>query len=349
MKAGASSDSNSNTPQYNHTPFSKFFGTALGALGEQTFFHPIDTIAKTAMAKKQPVLPWMRDLFAEKGPLGATQQLYRAFMLGYAKKAPLRIYKYGVQDEVAARLKVQYGDEAASRLGPYGHVAIQTVAGGLTGVFEPVFFQWIDTLQVRKQVLGEPISLESASKLGIRGLYQGAIVTGVGRNALGAAGLFGGSELANQLMDNQDHHSNLKNLAAKWFGAFASLVASQPGDVIKTTMQVEQTGFMTAMSRVSWRQMFTSGLGPRLVMSGKVGTGFLFIEKSMNLAKKWFGEEVKSEAQCVDVSALLETKPGVLSQFKTPDKMESECQATDEVEQELSDKMEKMKISKKRV
>lgn len=342
MKAGASSDSNSNTPQYRHTAFSKFFGTALGALGEQALFHPIDTVAKTAMAKKQPVLPWLQNLVVQKGAVGSLQQLYRAFTLGYAKKAPLRMYKYGVQDEVAARLKVQYGDSATLQFGPYGHVVVQSVAGALTGIFEPVFFQWIDTLQVRKQVLGEPISFASAQKLGIRGLYQGAIVTGLGRNVLGAPALFGGSELANQLMGNQDHRSDLKNLIAKWFGAFASLVVSQPGDVVKTTMQVEQIGFLTAMRRVSWRQMFTSGLGPRLVMSGKVGTGFLFIEKSMNLAKEWFGEEETKQEKPVDVSSLLETKPTLLNQYESI--KPSECSATDEVD-ELANTMEKMKIT----
>lgn len=343
MKAGASSDSNSNnTPQHRHTHFSKFFGTALGAFGEQTLFHPIDTVAKTAMANKQPILPWLRDLFALKGPIGATQQLYGAFTLGYVKKAPLRMYKYGVQDEVAVALRTKYGESANRQFGEYGHVVLQSIAGGLTGAFEPVFFQGIDTLQVRKQVLREPISISSAQNLGITGLWRGSIVTGLSRNVPGAIGLFGGSEYANHVMGNQDHDSDAKNLLAKWFGAFLSLVASQPGDVVKTTMQVEQIGFFYAMKSISWKQMFTNGLGPRLVMSGKVGTGFLFVEKGMQVAKELFGEKVERTQKLVDVDSLLTTKPTLLNQFDAT--KPAECQAVDVVENELTEKMKKMKV-----
>lgn len=350
MKTGPHNNNNSNAENptnIRHTAFSKFFGTAMGAFGEQSILHPVDTVAKTAMAKKIPVLPWLRDLVTQQGPVGTVQQLYRAFWLGYGKKAPLRIYKYGFQDELAARLKFMYGEEATAQFGTYGHIMIQTASGGVTGALEPLFFQSIDTLQVRKQVLGEPISIENAKKLGIRGLYKGALVTGLGRNTLGSAGLFGGSEYANHLLDNRDHRSDAKNLAAKWAGAFMSLLFSQPGDMVKTTMQIEQISFFPALNRISWKQMFTNGLGPRLVMSGKVGIGFLLIEKSMEVAKQWFGERVDSPSGDVNVDNLLESKPAMLNQFDSKMSIPTpEVSATPDVtvEEDLANEMNKIRI-----
>jgi len=86
MNNGHNNNNIDNTPQYRHTPFSKFMGTALGALGEQTLFHPVDTTAKTAMANSQPALPRLRALLVEKRLVNTTSQLYRGFILGVGKK-----------------------------------------------------------------------------------------------------------------------------------------------------------------------------------------------------------------------------------------------------------------------
>ncbi len=371
--SGESNNKSNDVPELRHTKFSKFFGTALGALGEQVFFHPVDTVAKTSMAKNLNIFPWLSELVRKEGLTGTSTVLYRGFILGYGKKAPLRVYKYGVQDELAERMTLHFGVDAQTHFGDYGHVAIQTGAGAVTGIFEPVFFQWIDTLQVRKQVLGEKISYSNATSLGWTGLYRGSLVTGLGRNAPGAAGLFGGSELANHLMDNKDHHSDAKNLLAKWGGAFMSLVFSQPGDVIKTRMQVQQITFTQAIKGISLGEVLTSGLGARLFMSAKVGAGFLLIEKCMNLSKEWFGErgprskssppstpEVSSpqvsegsndnqiDSATLRFDVLLEKQPALLQNFdsKTP------CPFTDMAVNEkedfemaaLSERASKMKV-----
>ncbi len=308
MQHGPAADSSSSTfPHdfyYRHTFFSKFVGGVSGAVFEQGVFHPVDTAAKTAMANKSKTLPWLRALVAREGMLGATKQLYGGFALATAKKGPMRLYKYGLQDEFNTELSKRYQKAAEALFGVYGNVVIQTAAGAATGAFEPVFFQAIDTLQVRKQVKQESISVENAKKLGLRNLYRATFVTGLGRNVPGSIGLFGGSELANHMMDNQDHKSDIKNLGAKTGGAFFSLILSQPGDVIKTDMQTKQISFLKAWEAITWRQLFSSGLVTRLALAGKVGFGFLVIEKGMNYSKELFGEKVETPRKSSRVEEL---------------------------------------------
>lgn len=298
MQQGPSRNNSSSTDplhfHYTHTFYSKLIGATFGAIAEQGVFHPVDTAAKTAMANKTKTLPWLRALVAKEGMLSATKQLYGGFMLGVAKKAPMRSYKYGVQDHLNEVLSKQYGEAANIWFGAYGNVIIQATAGATTGALEPfLLFQLVDTMQVRKQVLKEPITFENAKKLGFRNLSRATIVTGFARNVPGSIGLFGGSELANQLMNNKDHESNGKNLLSKWIGALFSLGFSQPGDVIKTDMQTKLISFGEALNGVTMKQLFSSGLTTRLALSGKIGFGFLVIEKGMHYSKQLFGERVE--------------------------------------------------------
>ncbi|MBS0285747.1 MAG: hypothetical protein JSR17_00100 [Proteobacteria bacterium] len=297
--------SHSHTHHKQHTAFSKFIGAAAGAGIEQGLLHGVDTSAKFAMANHTSALAWIKHLVASEGIPGATARLYNGFGLALLKKGPMRVYKYGVQDELLEKLDESFGDAADEKFGPYGHSVLQGVAGAITGIMEPfVGFQVPDTLQVRQQARknkAQKVSItEDAKNLGLRGLFRGSVVTGFGRNMPGAVGLFGGSAAANQAMGNEDHHSVTKNLAAKWFGAFLSLIASQPGDVVKTKMQVEQKNLIEVLKTITPQQLFTSGLLPRLAMSAKVGLGFFVIEGCMNWAKEHFGEKVESSTKVRD-------------------------------------------------
>lgn len=306
----------SDQSQRQHTPFSKFFGAVVGATGEQLIFHPVDTTAKALMAQKQGLLPWMKVLLAERGVMGGVMQLYNGLGLALIKKPPMRWYKYGVQDEINAQMTTHYQEAAKQHFGLYSKVVMQCFAGGVTGIIEPWFFQPIDTLQIRKQVLKEQVTKANAQALGLKGLYRGALFTGFGRNLPGSIGLFGGSAFANQVMKNDDYaskdRSQLLNLAAKWFGALTSLVLSQPGDVIKTNMQVKQVPLREAFKDVTVKQLFTGGLGPRLFMSFKVGVGFFLIEEAMNYSRILFGKDSDAPTPAMtsadDVSDFTETK-----------------------------------------
>ncbi len=325
--------------QRQHTPFSKFFGAASGALGEQLIFHPVDTVAKNGMTHKQGALPWLRTLVAERGVAGSFSQLYGGLGVALFKKGPMRIYKYTVQDALNDSLKAKYGVMASNHFGNYGLVLIQCAAGGATGLIEPLFFQAIDTVQIRKQVLKEAVSWGSARALGVQGLYRGAIFTGLARNVPGSVGLFGGSALANQLMNNtyeSKDRSQLLNLAAKWFGALSSLVLSQPGDVIKTNMQVKQVPLRKAIEGITAKQLFTGGLGPRLFMSFKVGVGFFLIEECMNYSRLLFGKDSEeppvapphSAISVADSSSV--ATPSLLTQYETH-KSSNRVEINDEV------------------
>lgn len=302
MQKGPTQSQQSSQSSKQHTPFSKMFGAVTGAIGEQVIFHPIDTAGKSLMTQTQGLFPWLRQLLTERGPIGVTKQLYGGLGVALVKKPPMRWYKYGVQDTLNETMTSQYQEAAKLIFGPYFKVVIQCAAGATTGLFEPVFFQGIDTAQIRKQVLKEKITLENAQKLGFKGLYRGALFTGLARNVPGSIGLFGGSAYANHLMSNDNYQSQdrskLLNLGAKWFGALTSLILSQPGDVIKTNMQVKQVPLKEAFQGVTAKQLFTGGLGPRLFMSFKVGVGFFLIEECMNYSRILFGKD--SEALTED-------------------------------------------------
>ncbi|MCS5711502.1 hypothetical protein [Candidatus Berkiella aquae] len=355
MQHGPSAQSQSSSlPEYRHTYFSKLFGAGSGAFIEQGIFHGLDTASKNAMAHNQPVLPWFRGLVQQEGILGATKRLYAGFGIGLLKKAPMRSYKYGVQDALNDYLTREYGAAFERTFGVYGVVAIQALAGATTGAFEPWFFQPIDTLQIRKQALKEKVSFENAKKLGVRNLYRASLFTGMFRNVPGSIGLFGGSEFANAMMDNQDHHSNAKNLLAKWGGAFLSLILSQPGDVVKTKMQVHQKGFLPTLKDVTVKELVTSGLSARLLMSAKVGVGFLVIEKTMSASKRLFGEEVKlSRVSSMDEDSIVAAVFNSSSESFVPGFEGGERQvgerlvdqdATHEQIDELTEKMKKVRM-----
>lgn len=316
----------SDQSQKQHTPFSKFFGAASGALGEQLIFHPVDTVAKNGMTHKQGALPWLRTLVAERGVAGSFSQLYGGLGVALFKKGPMRIYKYTVQDALNDSLKAKYGVMAFNHFGIYGSVLIQCAAGGATGLIEPIFFHPIDTVQIRKQVLKEAVSWENARALGVQGVYRGALFTALARNVPGSFGLFGGSALANEVMNNSYENkdrSQLLNLAAKWFGALTSLVLSQPGDVIKTNMQVKQVPLKAAFEGITVKQLFTGGLVPRLFMSFKVGVGFFLIEEAMNYSRVLFGKDCEeppvapTQAAMSVVDSSTVATPSLLTQFET--------------------------------
>jgi hypothetical protein len=260
------------------TDFSNMVGATGMTLVEQAALHPIDTLAKAQMANSRT--------FGFSNIKG----LYDGFWLAAAKKAYMRgCYKWPANVYFNRTISQTYG---ASLEGAYGvkgaKLAVTTAAAAATGLFEPVFVHPIDTLQVRMQAMGKTkqtgINVDNIRALGFSGLYRGALLTGVLRNVPGCIGLFSGSHLVNSALDNDNRSSITKDLFAKWCGAVASIVCSQPGDVVKTNMQVHGMNFSAACKSVPIVDMMTRGLAPRLGLSVKVGAGFLLAEKGMQWA-----------------------------------------------------------------
>jgi hypothetical protein len=245
---------------------------------EQALLHPLDTIAKANMAQSRT--------FSFNNMKG----LYDGFAIGLLKKCYMRgAYKWPANAFFNVQVASQYGDSFNDRFGPkYGKLAVTTCAAVATGLFEPLFVHPVDTLQVRLQAKGSTektaLSFKNIRELGVSGLYRGALLTGVLRNVPGCLGLFSGSHIVNSALDNDDRSSITKNLFAKWCGALASILLSQPGDVVKTNMQVHGLNFMSACKAVPLKEMMTRGLTARLGLSVKVGLGFFMAEAGMDLA-----------------------------------------------------------------
>lgn len=270
------------------TAISDYVGAGAATLAEQVL-HPLDTLAKNAMRGHAKWLSFKEEL-EKLSPLNKVKRVYKGVTIAVGKKGPMRAYKFATQAQIDRFLETRYSKELDEKFGPNASLVRAGIAGAITGACEVIPFQPIDTLQIRQQNLQEKISLENVSKLGLRGLYRGAIVTAFGRNVFGATGLFAGSEFINKNLDNQHKKDHFKNFLAKWGGALFSIAISQPGDKLKVMMQTEQISLKEAWARTSSKELFSDGLKFRLYLSFKIAIGFFIAEKFMDLSARFLGE-----------------------------------------------------------
>lgn len=265
----------------------KALGAVSATVTEMALFHPFDTFVKNSLhskGKQQKLIEELRS----RNFNGKLNRLYQGFTPALVKKGPQRAQKWIMQDILQTYLEKNHRKSFEERFGKSNaKVYMNAVSGSLTGMVEPIFIHPFDTVQIMKQNTG--VNLSIVKTLGIRGLYRGALFTSLCRNAPGAGTLFGGSELLNHMMKNDDRSSYSINFTCKVAAAVMSSLVSQPGDVIKTKIQTDQVTLRHALATTTYREMFTNGIGPRLVFaSTKVAFGFFMYEELLRLFERIF-------------------------------------------------------------
>lgn len=271
---------NTKPTKHNHTPFSNIVGSLGATYLETTALHPIDTVAKSKMANTASSL-------RQATYFNQFKRLYKGYALNTTKKSIMRgLYKWPAQREFYKLTDTYFGSQLQNKYGNKKAEFIKSgISGMLTGLCEPLISQPFDTLQVRQQALGNQatkLTVKNIKNLGFTGLWRGAFITGLLRNSPGGFAMFGTAKGVNILFNNENRRNIPLDLFAKWCGAAASILAAQPGDVIKTGMQVNNRTFRAACAQLSIRDIFTRGITPRLAISVKVGIGFFLAEKCMD-------------------------------------------------------------------
>lgn len=265
----------------------KTLGAVSATVTEMSLFHPFDTFVKNSLhskAKQQKLLEELR----ARTFTGKINRLYQGFTPALVKKGPQRAQKWIMQDILETYLEKNHRSAFEEQFGrSNAKIFMNAVSGSLTGICEPIFIHPFDTVQIMKQNTGANLSI--VKTLGFRGLYRGALFTAFCRNAPGAGTLFGGSEALNHLMNNDKHTNHSINFFCKVTAAVMSSLVSQPGDVIKTKMQTDQVSLRQALATTTTKEMFTNGIGPRLVFaSTKVAFGFFMYEELLKLFERLF-------------------------------------------------------------
>lgn len=271
------------------TAASDMIGTLIASFAKLSLFQPADTLATNAMAGKEKLSQFTQDL-ANTNWIGKIRMFYSGASIELMKKIPSNSYRYPAQRATNNYIDQHYHDRFCELFGEHADAAKASVAGGLSAIFEPFITQPLDTIMVNQQVHHMPL-LQTIRTLSFRDCYRAAPVTGLFRNMPAGVTLFGGAEGFNHLFGNDDKHSNSLNVAAKTGAGFASVLASQPGDVLKVKMQTNQWTFSEAVRNIPVKQLFTNGAKFRLVGGFKAGMGYFIAEKAMEISAELFGKE----------------------------------------------------------
>ncbi|MGE3317801.1 MAG: hypothetical protein AB7I18_00785 [Candidatus Berkiella sp.] len=271
------------------TPTSDMIGTLIASFAKLSLFQPADTIATNAVAGKECATQFAND-FSKANWFGKFRMLYSGASVEMLKKVPSNSYRYPAQRAASNYLAEHYHHRFQELFGDHADAAQASVAGGVSATFEPLITQPLDTIAVHQQIHHRPI-LETIKTLTFRDCYRAAPVTGLLRNLPAGVALFGGSQWFNHLLGNDDNQSNGLNFAAKMGGGFASVVASQPGDVLKVNMQTHHWSLKETIQHIPVKQFFTNGAKFRLIGGFKAGVGFFLAEKAMNFSAELFGKK----------------------------------------------------------
>lgn len=303
-------------------------GAAFVSVGtEQALFYPFDTFVKNALHSRETQKAFLTEIRSQSF-FTAIGRSYQGLLEAYKKKGIQRGQKWFFQDTANQWLKNNHKAHFEAAYGPYAHVVMAGIAGGFTGLMEPLFVQYFDTKQVRKQLAKKG---EIHPKLSIRDGYRATFFTGFARNLPGSIGLFGGSELFNSILDNQDKSNPYLNFGAKLGGAGVSAIVSQPGDVIKTKMQKEFISARQAIKKTSFKEMMTNGFGPRVALNSvKVAFGFFVYEQMVKHIESFF----KTTTNFVTRPRAHETREIEL-QSDTTIHLESDWDELSEIEEQL--------------
>lgn len=256
---------NNPTPSQQPNPSARLFGSALAGMIEISIFHPLDTISKRLMVDDTGRRENRTQIIFREAANGSfvdkVRGLYPGIMYGVVYKVSQRVLRYGGQP-------VAY-DLLQHRLQLKNSTAFtQAVAGSLVGLLE-VSLLPLDSFKIKRQTNPKGSFLAEAREAGFRKMYRGANWTAA-RNIPGQFALFGCNSGLKRLMGLDGTAGGqatlTQNLIASSGGAVASLVASQPMDVIKTRIQARP--FMS--SETGWQLMvkLVKNEGPSAFLKG---------------------------------------------------------------------------------
>jgi hypothetical protein len=259
--------------------WARFFGSALTGLIEIGIFHPMDTIGKRMMVEDRSRLceNIKVTVFREAASGTASAKLaslYPGLSYGVLYKVSQRILRYGGQPYVYDFLHRHFNSNERNT------IAIQAISGSAVGVAEVMLLP-LDTFKIKRQTAPELLNGRSMFAIirteNLR-LYRGALWT-AGRNMPGQFALFGANSGAKKLMGLDGKAGGqatmLQNFVTSSAGAVASLIVSQPMDVIKTRIQKrpfdsKETGSELVISLIrneGWSG-FLKGLPVKLMVVG---------------------------------------------------------------------------------
>ena len=276
------------------SPLAKLIGSASAGVIEVGVFHPLDTTAKRLMNHKGKVVDFKQSkaqnlsslqhvVFREAAnkPLSVkAASMFPGLSFAVTYKISQRVYKYGGQPIVKGWLGDHWNPVLQQHLSPaHSKTLVSACAGSLVGMGEVALLP-LDILKIKAQTNPDALKgkgiLEIVKKDGKK-LYNGAGIT-AGRNACGSFALFGANSwVLHGLfgLKNDRDASFLQFCGASVLGSFASLVVSNPADVIKTRMQSQSFDQNPTVTRVVNDIMknesmgaFFKGLGPKLLTVG---------------------------------------------------------------------------------
>merc|ERR1711977_774211 len=244
----------------------RLVGSGIAGVSELSLFHPVDTIAQRLMSSTATLQRSnLRNVIF--GPESATVGLVRSLFPGVgfaaAYKVCQRTYKFGLQPMVYESIdKSSVGSQIQSK------ALKSAIAGSMLGAGEVALLP-LDVLKIKAQTNPESIRgrgvLEIFTSEG-RALYRGAGWTAA-RNIPGSFALFGGNTAVKQMIGAEPGQATFFQTAlSSMGGAIASLVVSQPLDVVKT--RVQNRDFSTPESGVSIVRRLVAEEGPGAFFKG---------------------------------------------------------------------------------
>lgn len=230
----------------------KVLGTLPAAIIQMLGLHWLDTSGKRLAKNKvkiDSVTTMKKVLFLDKANAPAAQKflsLYAGFKNGMIYKVTQLTYKFAIQPEVVRFLKKM---EVDSQLGSFVNPGMvkpmmEAIGGAVIGFGEVVLLP-LDMAKIRQQNNPElkkatlsTMMMNDITKNGITGIYKGAGIT-ILRNVPGSIGLFMFPAVVHQYVFGNDKStaSATQKTIANALGSAASLILSNPQDVIKIRLQ----------------------------------------------------------------------------------------------------------------
>lgn len=266
--------------------FEKVMGTIPATIIQMTTLHPFDTATKRLSKNKMPIrnaVDLNKAIFLDQFKESFTNRytsLYAGFGVGMQYKMLQTLYKFSFQPCVNNFLKANETEKYLSQHLSKNLVnpALNFISGGIIGALEVAICLPIDSAKIKKQnnpelkdkSLRYLIGTE-VKQSGLTGAYKGSFIT-LARNIPGSAFLF----FCPELVCESFFHSNLQNASkyqaifANAVGSAASLVFSNPQDVIKIRLQSDFK-LSSAMSiakdiiRNEGYKGFSKGLGLKFI------------------------------------------------------------------------------------
>ena len=244
---------------------------AAGAL-EVLFFHPSDTVQKRLMKNPKPIYDFnkvfnenMRNAFnvAFTDPKTNRFSVYPGLAWASGYKLLQRGYKFGGQPILEKRLQENYFGNA-NKFWAAG------TSGAIMGAGEVIFLP-LDIFKIRNQT--------GSTDSGIS--FRGLPVTML-RNIIGSSALFGVPVLVQNVYFKGEKLNRTQKISTQALGAIASLILSNPLDVIKTRLQANANSAGAFATAVSIAQnnpsQFFKSLAPKLLTQGLKLTFFMAVK-----------------------------------------------------------------------